>query len=91
MVPYKCFFGHISLGADPGRGKNRSRGSPPLTTFFLRLESYRMHSNNLEACGMKCCFFWFYSEVKLLTVFDVFLDLVILPYFNAMSIDYYAV
>ena len=26
-----------------------------------------------------------------LCVFDVFLDLVILPYFNAISIDFYAV
>ena len=26
-----------------------------------------MHSNSLEACGMKCCRFWFYSEVKFLT------------------------
>ena len=30
----------------------------------------RMHSNDLQACGMKCCFFfWFHSEVKHLTRF----------------------
>ena len=46
-----------------------------------------MHSNDLEACGMKCCNF---SEVKFFMRFDVFLDLVILPYFNAISIDLYA-
>ena len=23
-----------------------------------------MHSNDLEACGKKCCLFWFHSEVK---------------------------
>ena len=37
----------------------------------------RMHSNNLEACGKKCCYFWFRS------------DIVILPYFNAISIDFF--
>ena len=50
-----------------------------------------MHSNDLEACGKKCCYFWFQSEVKFFTVFDVFLNLVILPYFNAISMDFYAV
>ena len=23
-----------------------------------------MHSNDLEACGKKCCYFWFYSKVS---------------------------
>ena len=44
----------------------------------------QMHSNDLEACGIKCCNFWLHSEVKSLTRFDVFLDLVILPYFNRL-------
>ena len=48
-----------------------------------------MHSNDLEACGKKCCCFWFHFEV--ITRFDVFLDLVILPYFNAICNDFYAV
>ena len=26
-----------------------------------------MHSNDLEACGMKLCCFWFHSDVKFLT------------------------
>ena len=26
-----------------------------------------MHSNDLEACGMKLCSFWFHSDVKFLT------------------------
>ena len=51
----------------------------------------RMHSSDLEACGKKCCYFWFHSEVKFLTRFDVFLDLVIFVNFNAISIDFYAV
>ena len=49
-----------------------------------------MHSNDLEAGGLKCCYFRFHSKVKFLTRFDVFLDLVILPYFNAISIGFYA-
>ena len=35
--------------------------------------------------------FWFHSEVKFLTRFDVFLDLVIFAYLNAIFIDFYAV
>ena len=40
----------------------------------------RLHRNDLEACVKKCCYFWLNSEVHL--------DLVILPYLNAISIDY---
>ena len=37
-------------------------------------------------------FFGFHSEVKFFDAFfDVFLDLVILVYFNAISIDFYVV
>ena len=50
-----------------------------------------MHSNDLEACGNKCRYFWFHSEVKFSTRFDVFLDLVILPYLSAISLDFVAV
>ena len=50
-----------------------------------------MHNNDLEEFGKKCHYFLFHSEVKFLTRFDVFLDLVILVYFNAISIDFYAV
>ena len=48
MVPYKCclFFSQIRPGVDPGRGKNRSRGSPSLRNFFFRPEGY---SNKLNA------------------------------------------
>ena len=49
-----------------------------------------MHGNDLEACGKKCCYFWFHSEVKFLKRFWRLLDLVILPYFNAISLDFYA-
>ena len=53
-----------------------------------------MHSSDLKGKAhgkMKCCYFWFHSEVKFLSLFDVSLDLVILVYFNAISIDFYAV
>ena len=29
----------------------------------------QMDSTELEACGKKCCYFWFHSEVKFLTRF----------------------
>ena len=35
--------------------------------------------------------FWFHSEVQFLVRFDVSLDLLNLPYFYAISIDFYAV
>ena len=50
-----------------------------------------MHGSELKAYGKKRCYFWFHSEVKYLMRFDVFLDLVILMYFNAISIDLYVV
>ena len=46
-----------------------------------------MHSGDLEAFGKKYCYFWFHWE----SVLDVFLDLVILVYFNAISIDFCAI
>ena len=39
------FFGQIRPGADPGRGKNRSRGSPSSGNFFFRPEGYRDKPN----------------------------------------------
>ena len=49
-----------------------------------------MHSNDLEAFWMKYCYFWFHSEVKFLTRFrHLFGLIVILPYFNAISVDFY--
>ena len=43
-----------------------------------------MDSNDQEVCGKKC-YYWFHSEVKVLTRFYVFLDLVI------FMLDSYAV
>ena len=39
------FFGQIRPGADPGQGKNRSRGSPSSGNFFFRLEGYSNKPN----------------------------------------------
>ena len=65
-------FGQIRQGADPGKGKNRSRG--PLlqeTSSSDRKATVtnQMDSNDLEACGRKCCYFLFHSEDKFLTRF----------------------
>ena len=65
-------FGQIRPGADPGRGQNRSRGSPSSrnsSSDRKATATNRMDSNDLEACGKKCCYFWFHSEVKFLTRF----------------------
>ena len=85
----RCFR-QIGPGQIQGRVKLGHRGSPSSRNFFDRKATATnlMHSNDLEACGMKCCYFWFPSEVKFLTRFDVFLDLVILPYSNAISIGF---
>ena len=49
-----------------------------------------MDSNDLEACGKKCCYFCSIPKSNFWRVFDVFLDLVIFAYFNAIFIDFYA-
>ena len=51
-----------------------------------------MDSNDLEACGKKCCYFLVPFRSQIFDAFfDVFLDLVIFAYFNAIFIDFYAV
>ena len=77
MVLYKwCYFSARSAkgGAKIGHGVPSSRNffRPDATT------TNQMHSNDLEACGTKCCYFWFH-KVKFMTRFDVFVHLVILP------------
>ena len=89
-VQVLLFFGQIHPGADPGWGKNRS-GGPLLqrtsSSEWKASATKRMHINYLTF-QKKCCFFWFHAEIKFLTHF---LDLVVLGYFNAISIDFYAV
>ena len=87
-------FGQIRLVADPEHGQNRSLESPSSTNSSSDRKATAtngMHSSDLEVCGMKCCYLWFYSEVKFLTRFDVFFDLVIFANFNAVCIDMYSV
>ena len=70
-----------------------SRGSLLQRTSFSDWKATatnQMHSSDLEAFGKKCCYFWFHSEVKFLTRYDVFLDFVILVYFDAISLDFHA-
>ena len=79
---------------DPGCGRNRSGGSPsPKNSSSDRkaTATKQMYSNYQEAFGKKCCYFWFHTEVKFLTRFDVVLDEVALVYFNAISMNFYAV
>ena len=87
----------VVFGPDPPRGGSRA-GQKYVMEGTLHQRNFssdrkgtgtnQMHNNDLEACGKKCCYVWFHSEVKLLTHFGVFLDLVNFVYFNAISIDF---
>ena len=96
MVPYKCCC--FSARSAPGRiqgwakiGHGGSLLQESSSSDRKATATNRMHSNDLEACGKKCCYFWFHSKVKFFTRFDVDLDSVILAYFNAISIHFYVV
>ena len=73
MVPYKCccFSARSAQGRIQGGAKIGQRGSPSSRNFFFRPEGYsdKPNGDDLEACGKKCCYFWFHSEVKFLTRF----------------------
>ena len=79
MVPYKCCFsdrsaqGRIQGGAKIGHGGGGGGGVPLLqessSSDRKATATNRMDSNDLEACGKKCCYFWFHSEVKFLKRF----------------------
>ena len=79
-VNYKCC---CRSGADPGRAK-LGHGGPFLkrtsSSDWKATATNQMHSSDLEAFGKKCCYFWFHSEGKFLTRFDVFFDFGILVY-----------
>ena len=92
MVPYKCCYsarsvqGWIQGGAKIGHG-----GSPSSTNFCFRLEGYsnkpnsKQWSRSMLDVVLLQLYFRFHSKVNNI------LDLVILPYFNAISVDFYAV
>ena len=93
MVPYKCccFSARSPQGRIQGGAKIGHR-APLLqetsSSDRKATATNRMHSSDLEACWKKCCYFWFHSKVKFLMCFWRFLDLVILPYFNAIYMDF---
>ena len=80
MVPYKCCCfsarsaqGRIQGGAKIGHGgyvrQETSSSDRKATT------TNQMDSNDREAYGKKCFYFWFHSEVKFSMRFDVFFGL----------------
>ena len=77
MVPYKCccFSARSAQGWIQG-GAKIGHGGPLLqetsSSDQKATATNQMHSNDLEACGKKCCYFWFHFEVKFLTPFFVF-------------------
>ena len=93
MVPYKCccFLSRSVQGRIQGGAKKGQGGGPLLqrisSSDWKATATNQMDSNDLEACGKKCCYFWFHCEVKFLTRFrHLFGLLVILPYFNAIDV-----
>ena len=74
MVPYKCccFSAKSAQGRIQG-GAKLVTGGPLLqetsSSDRKATATNRMHSSDLEACGKKCCYFWFHFEVKCLTRF----------------------
>ena len=70
MVPYKrcCFSARSAEGRIQGGAKIGHRGSPS-SSDRKATATNRMHSNDLEGCGKKCCYFSFHFKVKFLTPF----------------------
>ena len=89
------FFGQIRPGADPGRGKNRSRGVPFFKKLLLQTGRLQRQTECIamtwKHVGRSVVIFGSIPKSNFWRVFNVFLDLVILPYFNAISMDFYAV
>ena len=60
---------HLGVSAISTQGQIQGRGGPFLkkTSFSDRkaTATNRMYSNDLEAYGMKCCYFWFHSKISL--------------------------
>ena len=89
-----CFSARSAQGRIQG-GAKLGHGGPLLqrtSSYWKATATNRKDSSDLEACGKKCCYFWFHFRSQIFDAFfDVFLDLVILVYFNAISIDFYEV
>ena len=94
MTPHLCLG--FSANSSQGGAKIGQWRFLSQKDFFFRCEGYSKNPNTRQwskSIWKKRCYFWFKSEVNFLSVLDVFLDfkLVILVYFNAFSIDLYAV
>ena len=69
MVPYKCccFSNKSAQGRIQG-GAKIGHGGPllqkPSSSGRKATATNQMLNNALKACGKKCCYFWFHSEVK---------------------------
>ena len=86
MHALRC-FSQIYPGAGPGRPKYITGDTLLQETSSSDRKATvtnQMDSNDLEACGKKCCYFWFVFLTS-------FLDLFIFAYFNATLIDFNAV
>ena len=77
IVPYKCCC--FSARSVQWRIKGWAKighGGPLLqrtsSSDRKATATNQMHSNDLQACGMKCYYFWFHFEVKFLRVFSSF-------------------
>ena len=69
----KCSYSSLQVffvfRPDPCRSGTKIGNRGPLlertsSSDWKTIATNRMHNNDLEACGMKCCSFWFHSEVK---------------------------
>ena len=72
---HKDVLAIFAQGADPGRGKIAKLVTGGGSPSSIKTSSDRkatatdlIHSNDLEACVMKCCCFWFHSVVKFFTL-----------------------
>ena len=89
------FFGQIRPGADPGRGKNRSRGVPFFKKLLLQTGRLQQQTKYIamiyKHVGGSVVIFGSIPKSNFWRVFGVFLDLVKFALFNAISKDLYAV
>ena len=70
---HKDVLAIFAQGADPGQGKighgsgwGVGGGGGGFPSSKNSTATNQIHSNDLEACVMKCCCFWFHSVVKFL-------------------------
>ena len=82
---------YICKAFQPDRSRGRSRAgqtrSNTSSSDCKATATNQMHSNDLEACGNKCCYIWFHSEFSLL--FDTFWCRIGLSHFLSNSLRKY--